>query len=48
MRFSTSILAAYLASIALAASTSPPSTDISDVYAARATAKSESPISHVK
>jgi acid phosphatase len=48
MRFSTSLAAAALVSIAAAAPASPTATDPADVYAAQATAKSESPTSKVK
>ena len=52
MRFSTSAVVATLASVAIAApattGASPTATDAADVYAAQATAKTESPTSHVK
>ena len=50
MRFSSTLAAAALASIAVAAPApaSPTATDPADVYAAQATAKSESPTSKVK
>jgi acid phosphatase len=49
MRFSTSAIVASLASVAIAApGASPTATDVADVYAAQATAKTESPTSHVK
>jgi acid phosphatase len=52
MRFSTSAAIASLASVAIAApattAASPTATDAADVYAAQATAKTESPTSHVK
>jgi acid phosphatase len=52
MRFSTSAFVASLASVAIAApattAASPTATDAADVYAAQATAKTESPTSHVK
>lgn len=48
MRFTLSLVAASLASLTIAAPSSPTATDVVDVYAAQATAKSESPTSHVK
>ncbi|KAF4628201.1 hypothetical protein G7Y89_g9949 [Cudoniella acicularis] len=50
MRFSTSLVAASVASVAWAIPTpaSPTATDAADVYAAQATALTESPTSHVK
>jgi acid phosphatase len=48
MRFSTTVAAAALASMAVAAPASPTATDPADVYAAQETAKSESPTSKVK
>lgn len=52
MRFSTSVVVASLASVAIAApatsAASPTATDAADVYAAQATARTESPTSHVK
>jgi acid phosphatase len=52
MRFSTSFAVASLASVALAAPApapaSPTATDTADVYAAQATALTESPTSKVK
>lgn len=48
MRFSTSIAVASLASATLAAPASPTATDVADVYAAQATALTESPTSNVK
>lgn len=48
MRFSTPFAVASLATVAVAAPASPTATDASDVYAAQATAKSESPVTHVK
>ena len=46
MRFSTTLTAATLATVAIAAS--PTATDPADVYAAQATALTESPVSKVK
>jgi acid phosphatase len=52
MRFSTSAVVASLASVAIASPVaspvSPTATDTADVYAAQATALTESPTSHVK
>lgn len=48
MLFTASLIAAVLAPLALAAPASPTATDTLDVYAAQATAKTESPTSHVK
>lgn len=48
MFFSCALGAAVLASVAVAAPASPTATDKADVLAAQATAKSESPVSHVK
>jgi hypothetical protein len=48
MRFSTTLAVAALVSVAAAAPASPTATDPADVYAAQATAKSESPTSNVK
>lgn len=51
MRFSTFAAVSSLASAAIAApatAASPTATDTADVYAAQATAKTESPTSHVK
>lgn len=51
MRFSSTICAAALASLATAAPAtvaSPTATDVADVKAAQATAKSQSPTSKVK
>ena len=52
MRFSIGISAAALVAVAAAAPApapaSPTATDPADVYAAQATAKTESPTSHVK
>lgn len=47
MRFSSTFVAIGLASVATAAPASPTATDAADVYAAQATAKSESPVSKV-
>lgn len=48
MHFSTTVAAAALATMAIAAPALPTATDTADVYAAQATAKSESPTSKVK
>ncbi|CZR53774.1 related to acid phosphatase Pho610 [Phialocephala subalpina] len=48
MRFATSVVVASLASVSLAAPASPTATDVTDVYAAQATALTESPTSNVK
>jgi acid phosphatase len=48
MRFSTSVALASLASAALAAPASPTATDTADVYAAQATALTETVTSKVK
>jgi acid phosphatase len=48
MRFSTGIMVTTLAVVAVAAPVSPTATDVTDVYAAQATAKSQSPTSKVK
>jgi len=48
MRFSRAVAAASLASVAIAAPASPTATDKIDVLAAQATARTESPTSHVK
>lgn len=48
MRFSASFAIASLVSAALAAPSSPLATDTADVYAAQATALTESPTSKVK
>lgn len=48
MRFSKTVVAATLASVASAAPASPTATDPADVYAAQATALTESPTSNVK
>lgn len=48
MRFSQTAAVAALVSVASAAPASPTATDPADVYAAQATAKSESPTSCVK
>jgi acid phosphatase len=48
MRFSATLAAAALVSVAVAAPASPTATDPADVSAAQATAKSESPTSKVK
>lgn len=50
MRFSPEIILATLATVALAVPTpaSPTATDVADVQAAQATAKSQSPTSKVK
>jgi acid phosphatase len=48
MRFSIAVTAATLASVAIASPASPTATDTADVYAAQATALTESPTSKVK
>lgn len=48
MQFTTSLVATMLAPLVLAAPASPTATDTLNVYAAQATAETESPTSHVK
>lgn len=48
MRFSSTLVAASVAQVTLSAPASPTATDVADVYAAQATALTESPTSCVK